>query len=139
MSFSHGKSAVVKLDNPAGSITAITSYCNKSGFNRSADVAETTVMGLNSKTYVPGLKDATFSIEGYFDGTDDLIDEILDAALGAQKSIEWGPQGSTSGYVKYTFEAICTAYTPGEADLSGAVPFTAEFQVTGDVTRTTWA
>ena len=61
---------------------------------QSADVAEATPwfneatgQASKSKVYVPGLKDATLSGEGIFDGAIDRIDPILAAALGQGGSV----------------------------------------------------
>lgn len=136
MAFSHGSAAVVKLDNSGGSITDITAYVDSGEMNRMRDKAETTVLGLTSKTYIQGLLDCTFSIKGKFDAT---IDGYLEAALtqtsGSTKSVEYLPQGTGTGNIKYTFEVICTGYTT-PFDVGGELTMSAQFQCTGGVTRT---
>ena len=62
MAFVHGKDSVIKIDNAGGTLTDISSYVNNVDFPITADVAETTVMGDDNKTYIVGLKDATLSI-----------------------------------------------------------------------------
>ncbi len=48
------------------------------------------------------------------------------------------PEGSTSTYVKYTGEAILTSYEKSGA-IGDVVTYSAEFQVTGAVTRGTYS
>ena len=137
MAFSHGKAAVFKLDNAAGTLTDVSGYLTDVSQSRSTDTAETQTLGDASKEYLAGLKDATFSLEGKWDPA---LDVILDAALGASstKTFEYGPAGTASGAIKYVGECICTSYEVSTG-IDGAAEFSAELQVTGDVTRGTWA
>ena len=133
MAFVHGKTAVFKIDNSAGSLQDISAYCDSVDFPMTMDTAEVTTFGDSSKEYLAGLKDATISISGSWDAT---ADAIL-AALTTAGTFEYGPAGSASGAVKYTGEAILTGYTVN-APVGDKVSFSAEFQVTGAVTRTTF-
>jgi len=133
MAFVHGKTAVFKIDNSAGSLQDISAYCDSVDFPMTMDTAEVTTFGDSSKEYLAGLKDATISISGSWDAT---ADAIL-AALTTAGTFEYGPAGSASGAVKYTGEAILTGYTVN-APVGDKVSFSAEFQVTGAVTHTTF-
>jgi len=135
MAFVHGKGAVFKLDNAADVLTDISAYVRSVSPKRSADTAEVTCFGALVKSYIAGLTDMTISVEGVWDAT---LDAILHAALGATKTFEFGPEGSTGGDIKYTAECICTSYTPGDASVDGAVMWSADLQVTGTLTRTTY-
>jgi hypothetical protein len=134
MAFSHGKNAVVQLDNGAGALTPITAYLSKSSLERMRETAETTVFGLNDKTYIAGVKDATFSGEGNFDGALDLIlsDDLGDSA--ATKTVQFDPQGSTSGLPRYSFECWVTKYSI-DTDVGDKGGCSFEVQATGVVTR----
>lgn len=134
MPFVHGKSAVFKVDNSGGSLTDISAYCDNVDFPITADTAEVTTFGDSSKEYVAGLKDATISIGGSWDAT---ADGVLAPIVGVAGSFEYGPAGSTAGNIKFTGEAICTGYTV-TAPVGDKVSFSAEFQVTGAVTRGTY-
>ena len=113
--FRHGKSTVFKVDNSGGTLTDISNTLTDVGFPQSVDTAETSAFGSSAKTYVVGLTDATISISGMFDAT---VDAHLNGILGqaASVSFEYGPEGSTSGYVKYSGECLLTSY-----EKSGAV------------------
>ena len=131
--FRHGKSAVFKIDDSGGTLRDISNVCNSVTFPRDADVLETTSFGSSDRTYIVGFKNGTISIEGSYDAT---VDGYLAGILGATDTVsfEYGPEGSTSTYVKYTGEAILTSYETS-AGVNDVVAFTAEFQISGAVTR----
>ena len=135
MAFVHGKDSAFKLDNSSGTLTDISTYVNSVDFPETADVAETTTLGDSSKSYIVGLKDATISIAGLWDST---VDGILGAVVGqsATLSFEYSPEGTTSGNIKYTGECILTSYSQS-SPVGDVVGFSADLQVSGDVTRGT--
>lgn len=139
MAFVHGKSTVFKIDNSAGSLTDISAYCDSVDFPQVVETAETTTFGDSAKDYVVGLKDATISIAGKWDGAAGAVDVTLSGILGlaASQTFEYGPQGGVSTNIKYTGECFCTSYQITGA-VGDVVTFSAEFQVTGAVTRTTF-
>ena len=135
MAFTHGKDSVFKLDNSGGSLTDISTYVNNVDFPETADVSETTTLGADNKTYIAGLKDATISLSGLWDST---ADAIFGAVVGqsATLSYEYSPEGTASGKVKYTGEAILTSYAIS-SPVGDAVGYSADLQVSGAVTRGT--
>lgn len=138
MAFRHGKNAVFKVDNSGGSLTDISAYLTDVSLPRSIETAETTTFGVTggAKTYVTGLNDSTISISGRFDST---VDAHLVAILGqeATVSFEYGPAGSTAGYIKFTGEAIVTKYDLS-SPVGDVVSFSCDMQVSGPVTRATY-
>jgi hypothetical protein len=135
--FRHGKSTVFKVDNSGGTLTDISNTLTDVTFPQTVETAETTSFGSSAKAYIVGLTDSTVSISGTYDAT---VDAHLAAILGqaASVSFEYGPEGSTSTYVKYSGEAYLTSYEKS-GSVGDAVKFSAEFQVTGAVTRGTWS
>jgi hypothetical protein len=135
MAFVHGKDSAFKLDNSSGTLTDISTYVNSVDFPETADVAETTTLGDSSKSYIVGLKDATISIAGLWDST---VDGILGAVVGqsATLSFEYSPEGTASSKIKYTGECILTSYSQS-SPVGDVVGFSADLQVSGDVTRGT--
>ena len=131
--FRHGKAASFKVDNAAGQLTNISDTLNSVSFPREAETLETTSFGSSDRTYVVGFKNQTISVEGSFDAT---VDTHLAAVLGqdATLSFEYGPEGTTSTFTKYTGECIMTSYETS-AGIGDIVSFSAEFQITGAVTR----
>lgn len=136
MAFEHGKSTVFKIDNSGGTLTDISAYCNNVDFPREVDAPETTTFGNDDRTYIVGLRTATLSVSGFWDAT---VDGILAGIVGSGiVSFQYGPQGSTAGEVQYEGECILTSYGQG-SPVDGVATFTADFQITGAVTRTTYS
>jgi len=135
--FRHGKNTVFKIDDSGGTLRTISDVLNSVSFPREVETLETTSFGSSSRSYVVGFADATISIEGSFDST---VDGYLAGAVGHESSLsfEFGPEGSTSTFVKYTGECFLTSYevSGGVGDI---VSFSAEFQVTGAITKGTYA
>lgn len=134
-----GKNQALKMDSQADdALDDLTAYVFGSGcdFGVDVDSLETTTADKDSKTYVPALKNATFSIE--FEHADTIVDHMwLWYTNSYTGTIEFGPAGSTSGYNKYSMESFVTnlgTSTP----VAGLNTFTVELQVTGDVTKGTY-
>ena len=135
MAFTHGKDSVFKLDNASGSLTDISAFVNNVDFPAASDIAETTTLGAGSKTYIVGLKDATISFSGLFDATFDAIAGVV-VGQSATLSFEYSPEGTASGKVKYTGEAIMTNYAVS-SPVGDVVGYSCDLQVSGNVTRAT--
>ena len=135
MAFVHGKDSDFRLDNASGSLTDISTYVNNVDFPETADVAETSTLGSSAKSYVVGLKDATIGLSGLFDAT---LDAIAGAVVGqsATLSFQYSPEGTASGKVKYTGEAIMTNYSLS-SPVGDVVAWSCDLQVSGAVTRGT--
>lgn len=134
MAFSHGSDAYFGVDDSGATLRDLSAYLTSAGLPRSADVGEVSTMGVSSKQYIGGLKDATIPIEGPFDPT---VDGWLEGILGVIRDFEYGPAGNASGQVKYSGTAILTSYEVS-TPVDDAATFTGEFQVTGDITRGTF-
>jgi hypothetical protein len=142
MAFSHGKGAAFSLDNATGTLTDISTYLDEVSFPSSIETGETTTFQSpgGAKTYVPGLRDATFSLSGKFDPTlDALIEGVISAqaAGSAAADFAYGPAGSAAAAVKYEGAAWITGYdisTP----VADVVTVSVDLQVTGQVTRGTF-
>ena len=132
--FVHGKSTDFAIDDTGGSSRNIANTLTDVSFPQTIDTAETTAFGSSNKSYIVGLKDTTISVTGLWDAT---VDGYLSGTEPASRSFIFGPAGSTGGNVKYTGEAIMTNYSQGNP-VGDVVTFTADFQVTGAVTRGTY-
>jgi hypothetical protein len=136
MAFSHGKSAIIKVDNSAGALQTITSFVVTSGSDQSVETADTTVMGGTDRDHIVGLKDnGSFSIEGPWDGAASNIHVTLSGILGqtASVSVEYHPAGTASGTPKLTGEASLTKYQVN-SDIGDANKYSAEFLWRGAAT-----
>lgn len=139
--FVHGKNGYLQLDNSSDSLVDLSAYCDDISFPQEVSADETTTFGATDKSYIVGLGDAKLSFSGKLDATLDSHMQGVIAALKAgtltTASGVFGPAGSASGKIKYTFESIVTSYEVSEK-VSDVAEFKAELQITGTVTRTTF-
>ena len=141
MAFVHGKGGAFKIDNSGGTLQTLTAYIDNIDFNNTVDTAESTTMGAEAKTYLSGQSDATFSVSGKYDSTASTgPDVILQGLVGLEttSTFEIGPEGGTTGKVKYTGECFLTGYSIS-VPVGDVVTFTADFQVTGAITKGTFS
>lgn len=141
MAFVHGKGAAFKIDNAAGTLQTLTSYVDSIDFGNSVDMAETTTMGAEAKTFVSGQSDSTFSVSGKYDSTASTgPDVILQGLIGLEttSTFEIGPEGASTGKTKYSGECFLTAYNVS-APVGDVVTFTADFQASGAITKGTFS
>lgn len=129
----HGKNSVFSLDDTVPTLQDISAkVTNVSGLPGPVEMAENTTFGSESKTYEPGLGDASISVECVWDST-------LDGYIGskaqwktATRSFEYGPDGGGAGKVKYSGEAwIQNVDIP--APVGDIIKATISLQVSGDV------
>lgn len=130
--FSHGKEAVFKVTDAGATLRDISDVLNTATLSREVDTAEVSTLGDDDKSYIPGLRDATVSVEGMADVT---TSGYLDGLLGVVTTFEFYPAGTAVGQVKYSGSCILTSFETG-AELGGAVTVSGEFQITGGITRT---
>lgn len=107
MPSAHGRKTRVYLNG-----YDLTGFYRKAESELTREVAESTVFGLDDKTYLPGLRDATASLEGLYDGQIDGIAEVLHAALSADPTIlVLCPQGDALGNVAHGLSTLATKYS----------------------------
>lgn len=136
MAFTHGKDSVFTINS-----VTLTTFIDNVDFSRTVDVADTSTMGSESKSYLSGLSDATFSISGKYDSTSTTgPDDVLNGLVGNESAVtfEWGPEGGTTGKIKYSGSCFVTSYNQ-TAPVGDVVAFAADLQVTGTITRGTYS
>ncbi len=130
MAKKHGKNTVVTI---AGS--DLSAYISSSDFSRTASADETTSYGEDSRTYIPGLKDSTFSFSGFYDdavaGPPDILIPLVGTSVAVVRQIE----GVGSGLPNEAFSGVLTTYDES-APVDGVITISGDIQVSGDVTRT---
>lgn len=142
MSFTHGKDAVFSLDDSGGTLRNIKIYLNSvTGLPGGRGLSETTAFGDQGTRNIPGMANTTFSIAGHFDstattGSATVLNGLRTATATA--TFEYGPEGGTTGKVKYSGECWLTELTV-DASVSDRVPIAATFQVDGVVTVGTYS
>lgn len=109
MAFIHGKdAAVIHGANP------LTSFLNDGSVSQDIETAETTAFGVagGAKTYIVGLRDATLSASGLFDGTASAVDEVLTASIGSDTlaPVLFAQSGIAVGNGCYILQAKTTSY-----------------------------
>lgn len=102
--FTHGKSANAYLNG-----LDLTGYGRSITISRDVDTAEASTFGDDDKVYVPGLRDATASMELLLDAT---LDGSVNAVAGAGTRPVWSfyPMGDTVGLTGYGLQADATGY-----------------------------
>lgn len=138
MAFTHGKNTEFGLGTSGtpGTATDISTYIDNVDLPESIETADTTTYGTDTKTFIIGLNEASLSISGKWDPT-------IDAHLAGIKFVdnvafEYYPEGNTSGKVKYSGVCVMTNYSKS-SPVGDVTSFTADFQVSGSVTRATVA
>lgn len=136
MAIVHGKGTDVQVDSPTcDALQDISAYCNNVDFPRDVNADEITTFGNDDRVYLTGLRGATISITGFWDAT---LDGILAPNLGAgERTVQYGPAGTGGGSIQYQAECILTNYTQ-TSPVDGPAGFSADFQITGAVTRGTY-
>lgn len=131
--FSTGKAAVFSIDDTGGTARDISNVLNTIDFPETTDTAEVTAFGASSRSYIVALESATISVSGMYDST---VDGYLKGGTEpASRTFTYKP-GVTSGDAIYSGECILTNYSLS-SPVGDVNTFTADFQVTGTVTRTT--
>lgn len=144
MAFGHGKNGAFKLTDSGSTKRNISADVTQVSFTQDGDTSEVSTLGSSAKSYVAGLTSATMSVSGYFNPAVAAADPsmsgshtVLAGLMGTATTFEIAPQGTGAGSPKITGSAFLTKYNP-TIDLGGAVGFSADFQVSGAVTYTTY-
>ena len=126
--FRHGKKTAVLLD-----AYNLSAYLNEASTSSGLETSETTAFGLDSKTYVAALKDATISLSGMFEssttaGLDPVMASIV--ASNTDNVVTILPEGMIDGSRALIAAAQETSYeiTAAVADV---VTASVEMQVDG--------
>lgn len=129
MAFVHGKNATFSLDNAAGTLVDLSDYVTDVTFDRSIDTAEVSVMGLDDKQYIAGMRGATMSINGPWETT---VDSHMEGVLGHANTLTFNY--SPDGTIVYSGECHLVSYN-SSSPLSAAATWTSQIQITGAVSR----
>lgn len=127
-----GNNGVVKIDNAAGTPTAIAAVRNFS-VEQTADTIESTVMGNDVRVFKRGLSQWSGSADIYFDSADISAVAALSVAGsgstvgGAPITVELYLDGTSN---KFSGEAIITGYTVNSS-MDGMVEASISIQGSG--------
>jgi hypothetical protein len=139
--FIHSKLSKVKLDTSGGVLTEISDSCDECEMPEDLELSETTTFTVTSKTYLVGFADGKISLGGPWNRTlhtqlKNLKEAFRDGTLSSA-SFEYGPEGTDSGDIKITCEVVMTSYKKSSS-VKDPVRWSAELQITGAVTETTY-
>jgi hypothetical protein len=139
--FIHSKLSKIKLDTAGGVLTDISDSCDEVGFPEELELVETTTFGVTSKTYLVGFADGKITLAGNWNRTLHTHLSALKAAFRdgtiASASVEYGPEGVDVGDIKVSCEVVMVTYEK-TSSAKDQVKFSADFQITGAVTETTY-
>lgn len=142
MAQAHGKDSAFLIEDAAGTtLRNISPYIKSISFSRSQDANDTTTKGAEGKTYRPGLTDGEIRITGLWDdtatvGSQTVLATLLDIEITV--GFEYGPEGNTTGMVKYSGECVVTQYDE-ESPVDDLVAFSATIKISGTVTIGTFS
>lgn len=106
MPAAHGRNTRVYLN-----AYDLTGFYRKTESELTRETADSTVFNQDDKSYLPGARDASLSLEGLFDGAVDGIEEVLLAAFNADPTLVCiCPQGDGLGNVAYGKSCLETNY-----------------------------
>ena len=128
MAIHKGSEGTVKVGSNA--IANIRSY----SIEESADNLEQTIMGATSRAYVASLSTFSGSVDVYWDETDTSGQGAL--TIGAEVTLNFYPEGDTSGDTYYTGTAIVTGITRS-ASFDGNIEASISVQGDGALSETT--
>lgn len=124
MAFVHGKQGAVYIGG-----YNLTSYLAKHDVKAQKDTADVSTLQQASKAYVAGMRDATLSFDGFFDGQANGVIARLNALFAVDTMDQWLvlPQGDAAGANGYGVSGCVTDYEPsGDVGSAVAVTFTAQ-------------
>ena len=124
-----GKGGTVQVGS--NSIAEIRSY----SIDETIDTVEDTSMGASAKSHLVTLKDFSGAVDGLFDDTDTNGQTAL--SVGSSVTLNFAPEGVTSGSVKLSGTALVTAKSVS-ATYDGLVESTISVQGTGGLTTGTF-
>lgn len=132
--FNHGKNSVFKITDSGTTLRDISTVLDEAGLEENIELADVTAFGATTKAYLGGLKDADVPIKGHLDQT---TYGYLRGVLGTSTACQYGPMGSTTGYIKFTFNGILTSLKV-TGQVGDKVSIDGSIKVDGAVTATTW-
>lgn len=134
MAEAHGKDAVFKIDNSAGSLTDMTAFVTSVSHGRTGETHDITTFGNSWREFLAGLKDGgEVTIEGNFDAASGASHDVFKATVAETRSVEILPLGSGTGDPLIQFESIGTNYGFSPA-VDDKISFTCTVKVTGAIT-----
>lgn len=141
MAYRAGTVAFLMLDNASGSLTNLSAYTDTASISQGRAMIDVTSFGTSAETFMSGIAQGqTIPVGGGYDVT--LYSHIT-ALLAAQDagtashSFLFGPGGSVASQAKLSGEFLVANFQI-QPELKGRVNWSAELQVTGAITNSTF-
>jgi hypothetical protein len=138
MAFFDSKVSKFLLDDTGGSQRDISAFITEvRGLPGARLLNEVTALGDSGARFIPGLEDVVILLAGLFE---DIATSGLDAILGPLRThtsavdFEYGPEGSTTGDVKYSGTCWVAQYDL-RSRVGSQVEWVCALQVEGTVAR----
>lgn len=98
---------------------------------------DTTAFGNAARTRIGGLQDGSVSLDFHQDFAASSIDETLFPLLGTSVAIVIKPTDAATAATNpaYTFNALCTQYSPFASSIGDLATLSVSWPITGAVTR----
>lgn len=127
------KNMTFKLDNAAGTLTALTTYVNQASLAGAMEMLEDTALSETNKGYVAGLVDNSIELNGFVNSTTDALFGPLVNGTSITKTFEL-----YNGLKYFNGEAW-----PGDVSFSGQAgqlqTFSCKLTIDGTINRTSTA
>ena len=104
--------------------------------NESIDTVDVTAANEVSRYYIPTIRDASMTLEAFFDGTTETVwDAVVPGTAG---TLILGPSGTAATSLKYTWERVIATGRDVRYPFDEAVTLTVNFQASGACTEGTY-
>lgn len=139
----HGKGLYFALNDVGAVLRNLSTYLrNVTGIPiQESPVSDATTAGRDTSTGVRGIRSGSGSFDGLFDSLATSGPDVVLFALSkndAATAFEYGPEGNTTGKVKYIGLLRITKYVIS-SPYDNVVAFTSDFTIDGDTSRSTFA
>lgn len=115
----------------------VSPYLTDVSFERDNDTHDVTTFGSTAHSYIAGLVDGKITLNGLWDKTTLVgTQTVFNAAIGgtaAGYAFIYGPEGSTTGNVKYSGTAVVESYSES-APVADIVKVSVTLRISGAVT-----
>lgn len=131
MALVHSKVTIVKVGS-----NDLSAFVKSSEFSQESDVHDVTTYGSASKVYQSGLKDASVTLEGFYDTSATGPRKILQPLIGgATQTFTRQPEGLGTGKPQDVVTVVVKTYEES-APVGDMITWKSELQCTGDVNST---
>ena len=141
MAFFDSKVSKFRIDDTGSVLRDLSAYITEvRGLPGARGLNEVTALGDSGAKYVAGLEDVAITLSGMFDNTSTSGPDAVLGPLRTHSSavdFEYGPEGASSGNVKYSGTCWVTSYAL-RSRVGDLVGWSAALQVNGTVTRGTF-